>query len=221
MSSIVRPATAAIVLALALGLSSCNPLGMLPVDERTFRSDSDEIVGRLTWRIVDCQRGDTVLADSQPLFARDVAITQMTQRDGSINFDKRIELGEGFYFTLAEFPETSAEDLGGFGLMAGCGDGDFSWEWFDLVSASHARKLQESGDLKIAHVQVGTRWELGRMDFESDVSLRVYDEGLANVARNRPHWRIRIERGSYVQWPSVVNGNVVTYNPGTPPAPPN
>jgi hypothetical protein len=205
---------------LALGLCSCHPLAMLPVNEQTFRSDSAEVVGQLGWDIVDCEHGITVSAGSRPLLVRDVVIARETSGDGSETFDKRIDLDQSFYVTLAEFPEQTADDVGGFALMSGRGAGNSSWEWFDLESATHARKRQETGELTVAYVPVGPRWELGRTLFDTDVSLRVYDGGIIDVARNKPRWRIRIQKNSYIEWPSVLDGVIVvngaTQRPGQP-----
>ncbi len=195
---------------LSIGTSACNPLSMIPADERTFRSESGDVIGHLDWEIIDCEHGETISTGSRPILARDITIVRQLYRDGSTTFDKRIDVDQGFYVALAEFPEASADDVSGFGLMSGRGDGDFSWEWFDVDDVSHARKLQESGELRISHVRVGTRWELGQTEFETDVSLRVFDDG-SGISQYRPRWRIRVRKGSHIQWPSVTDDMVVAY----------
>lgn len=184
-------------------------------EQLTLRSDSAEIVGDLRWEILDCESGAVLSRATRQVLARDVVIIQTTDKSGEVSFDKRIELEKGFYIEMAEFPEEARDELDGFAIVAGRrGVETFSWEWFDIKGDSRAPKRQEGGELVYALVSVDSRWEVARTEVTSDVSLRIDKMGVLSGWRTDPAWRIRLEKGSYVNWPSVSNGEIRVHQSG-------
>ena len=190
--------------------SACGVGSILEADVRTFRSESSQEIGVLTWEIVECKTKATLSCATRTVLARDVTITSNRDAAGGVTFDKRIDLEGGFYIELVECPEDSPSDLTGFALNA---DRDkvhtFSWDWFDVESESRAVKIQESGELAFTQVAVGSRWEVGRTEVTSPVSLRVYLFGITSGPPAEPEWRVQLAKGSYVTWPSVVDDLVI------------
>jgi hypothetical protein len=184
-------------------------MAALDAREKKYTSDSTQKIGQLDWEIVECASGTTVAAGNGPVLAKDIVISEDKDLGGSVSFDKCLHLDKGFSITMAEFPEASRADVTGFGITADRdGEETFSWEWFDVDRESHAVKRQESGDLEFSVANVGQRWEVARTTFASDVSLRIDPRG--GAWRNKPTWRIKVRKGSYVIWPAVLDGRVIT-----------
>lgn len=185
---------------------------MPPAEQLTLRSHSAEIVGDLRWEILDCESGALLSRATRQVLASDVVIIQTTDKSGEVTFDKRVDLENGFYIEMAEFPEEARDELDGFGIIAGRhGVETFSWEWFDIESESRAPKRQEGGEMAYTLVSVDSRWEVGRTEVASDVSLRIDKRGMLGGWRKDPAWRIRLAKGSYMNWPSVSNSEVLIH----------
>ena len=179
-------------------------------DEQTFVTTSTQQIGQLTWKILDCDSGAILSQGSRPVLASEVHIVASSGFMSSVLYSKRLPIDGGFYIDLAESPERQGDDIDGFGFGAARdNDSGFSWEWFEVDQDSHATKIQESGDLGFSVVDLGGRWEVARTDFLSNVSFRVFHHVPFNVWRNKPRWRIEIEKGSYVTWPSLKDGAIV------------
>mgnify|MGYP000870973714 CR=1 FL=1 len=110
---------------------------------------------------------------------------------------------------MAEYPEKSKSAVVGFGLTVDRKDiATFCWEWFDLDGPEHATKLQEQGELRIRTAQIGQVWEVVNTEFLSDASFRVARFGIDDPV-SKPKWRVVIEKGSVIQWPSVLDGKII------------
>lgn len=195
-------------LAILMAMSGCGSGG----GSRVIRSDSQQRVGTLTLQIVECASGVVVSQGTREVLASDVAISQRLALDGSVCFDKRINLDHGFYIQMAECAATTREGIGGFSLTPGRAGYRSSWEWFDADRDSHAAKLQESGELTFIPVAVGSTWEVGRMEVQKEVSLRVFGWDPTAQFRNAPRWRIQLKAGSYIEWPSLGDGVLVLHS---------
>lgn len=144
----------------------------------------------LKWEITD-SKGKVIGQGERNFEASDFKL-KGSRRDAHV--DKTLELSDNFVLRIAEFFE---RDKSGFGLVASRTDQQtFSWEWFEVDSPTHATKLQEAGELSIST----ERGELTRTEFLTDVSLRVIRFPGGADPRN-PDWRVRIAKGSYVNWP--------------------
>ncbi len=203
------------VLGLALAVSlplaeACGLASFLDAEVRTFRSESAQEIGELRWEILDCKTGSTLSRATRTILARDVIITRTTDAAGEVMFDKRIDLDKGFYVELVETSEQTPGKLSGFALNAGRdGSRTFCWDWFSVEGTSRAMKIQESGELDFSQIAAGSHWVIGHTDVTSAVSLRVFLFDLSGVNHDAPDWRVQLEKGSRVAWPSVVDGIVV------------
>jgi hypothetical protein len=207
----LRAASVAILMAVS-GCGSMAPGG----GNRVIRSASQQRVGILTLQIVECASGVILYQGTREVLARDVAITQRKGLDGSVCFDKRINLDQSFYIQMAECAATTREEIGGFSLSPGRDGHQPSWEWFDTNPDYHAVKRQEAGELTFIPVQSGSPWEVGRIDVKKEVSLRVFGWDPSALLRNAPRWRIQVKEGSYVEWPSAANGVAVLHSFSVP-----
>lgn len=198
-------------LAVALLLDgACGLTSLIEAEVRTFRSESSQEIGELRWEIQECKTGTTLSRATHSILARDVAIERVRDAAGGVVFYKRIDLENGFFIELVEYPEDSPGDLTGFALNADKrGVHTFSWDWFNVENGSRAVKIQESGELAFTQVAVGPRWEIGRTEITSAVSLRVFLFDVIGGAPDEPEWRVRLGKGSYLFWPSVVDDLVI------------
>ena len=72
-----------------------------------------------------------------------------------------------------------------------------------------AAKIQESGELGIDVLPVGSEWEITRTEFLTDISFRV--ARLSIDPPELPSWRVFVLKGSTIAWPSLINGEVVSH----------
>ncbi len=158
-------------------------------------------IGRIKWSAYDADTMQLLSHGERILYLKDVVIKPIQELH-----DKRIELGNHFNFGLVDSSDRQHGD--GFGL---CGLRDdektFSWDWFEVDQPGHAKKLQESGELSFDTKKTPNGNEIDRMEFLTDVSIRVSrmtDSDPLNFA-----WRIQISKGSVINWPALVNGEVV------------
>ncbi|HKP35263.1 MAG TPA: hypothetical protein VJT71_00280 [Pyrinomonadaceae bacterium] len=179
---------------------------------RVIRSDSQQRVGMLRLQIVECASGGILYQGTHEVLARDVAITQSRGLDGSICFDKRIDLSQSFYVQMNECAGKTRDEIDGFSLSPGRVGYALNWEWFDASRDNQAVKLQESGELTFIPVQSGSIWEVGRIEVKKEISLRVFGRDPSAPFRNAPSWRIQVKEGSYVEWPSAAGGVAVLHS---------
>lgn len=159
-----------------------------------------ETIGRIKWSAYETASSRLLSNGERILHTSDVVIKPIQDL-----YDKRIELGDHFNFGLVDSSDRHGEE--GFGL---CGLRDdeetFSWDWFNVDHPGHANKLQESGELSFDTKKTPNGTEINRMEFLTDVSIRVSrrtDPNPLNFA-----WRIKILKGSVITWPALVNGEV-------------
>ncbi|MBI2300186.1 MAG: caspase family protein [Armatimonadetes bacterium] len=165
------------------------------------------VIGHLAWDIVDCVTSKKIGSGSRDVKLSDVVIDGRPSRDEREMYNKKVALDHGFALCMAEFPEKSAMSRVGFGLLGDKeGENTFCWDWFTVDRASHATKLQEKGELEFSVAKVGDGWQLAHMKFLTDVSIRINrrtdDPGAA------PRWRVNIHKGSEIDWPALVGGEI-------------
>jgi hypothetical protein len=167
------------------------------------RSTKNEAVsGHIAWRITDTRTSKKISEGKRVLHLRDFKIKPINGLTS-----KAIALGAHF---LLDYAEATSMTLGetGFGITAERDDlPTFCWEWFTVRNPTLATKLQETGELGIRYGKTGVGYELVRMEFRTDVSLRVNPDTDAPEAA--PRWRVLILKGSVINWPSLVKGKVV------------
>lgn len=170
-------------------------------------AEPEKIAGQISWVAREAATGKTIDAGTMTIHVQDIKVERKSSDVEDPFFSKRIDLNRDFYFEMAEFPKTDLANLEGFGLVIEHRNlRTFCWEWFNVDRGKHATKLQETGELAFAAKKVGSRWEMARMDFLTDVTFRV-----ELYETDDPKWRITILKGSYVNWPSLV-GDTVTPN---------
>ena len=178
--------------------------GESPEKPAAAETDPEQIIGSLKWEITEASTGKIIEAGDRQIRLKEVVFSV-----GKLT-EKRIALGNHFLLGMAESPARSQADKKGFGLIFIRDDRDklFSWEWFTVNYEDHAFKLQEAGSLRIKIAQVGAGWEVTRTECLSDISLRAF-ELVEERMPEQPTWRARIFEGSFVRWPSLVEGRVV------------
>jgi hypothetical protein len=167
------------------------------------RSTKNEAVfGHIAWRITDTRTSKKISEGKRVLHLRDFKIKPMNGLTS-----KSIALGAHFFLEYA--PEESLKPgKSGFGITAERDDmSTFCWEWFTVRNPTLAIKLQETGEMGIKFANTRAGYELVRMEFRTDVSLRVNSYGDAPGAA--PRWRVDILKSSVINWPSLVKGKVV------------
>ena len=154
-------------------------------------------IGTLKWEIYDTKAG-TMIASGEKDFANaDVSVEPVSDF-----FMKEVEIGN--HFTLGIGGSASE----GFALVGGRDDGQtFSWDWFNIDKPGHAEKLQENGELAFEVVTTPNGKEVSRIEFLTDVSVRVARFGNMDVLN--PEWRIKVLKGSVIVWPYLDGGKVV------------
>jgi hypothetical protein len=167
-------------------------------------TDPEQIIGSIKWEITEAPTGKVIQTGDRQIRLKEVvfSVHKLTE--------KRIALSDHFRLGIAESPDRSKADKKGFGLTFTRDDRDklVSWEWFTVNYEDHAYKLQEEGSLRIKIAQVGSGWEVTRMECLSDLSLRAFEVRDERLPEH-PTWRARIFKGSFVRWPSLVEGKVV------------
>ncbi len=175
-----------------------------------------EIIGSLDWTITECATG-TILAQgrTEPALG-EVSINTLEGPDGILAM-KQFPLTDGFTFGVST-GLTDNMGLIGFALVARRTDErSFCWEWFNVDNERHAKKIQETGELAVVTDNPNGQWQIVRTEFLTDVSIRVMqrqEDGSGEDGPDMtPTWRVLVRRGSWVNWPSLVNG-VVTPTTG-------
>jgi hypothetical protein len=174
----------------------------------------DQLIGSLSWEIMDATTKQTLDKGSTSVRVKDVQISNNASSNHAKQggyFQKSIALNKNFSLSIHEFPETSAYTREGFGLTINDGNPlTFCWEWFNLDNEKHATKLQGAGEIGITMQKVSVGREITKMEFLSDVIFRV-SVGSSNQSQDRPKYLITILKGSWVIWPSLI-GNTITPN---------
>jgi len=196
-----------------------------------METDLNKVIGALDWEITEIATGRTIGEDLTIVRVRDVSFRRTPSgqeireevrerlkdyptrlklvelmfcalwRRQDPHVSKSVKLMDGFDFALNSSLASDSSQLTGFGLTSPHSDWQlFSFEWFELVGTSHATKLQETGELGVRLEKTGSTWEVIHTVFETDVSLRLIP--LFSFPILRPKYRIKIRKGSFVNWPS-------------------
>ncbi len=157
-------------------------------------------IGTLKWVIYEVARKSLLSRGEKVVHTSDVEIKPV-----GMVCTKKIELGDHFNFFLADNAsrtKTADARLSGFALSGSRDDEKtFSWDWFDVDRPGHANKLQESGELSFDTQKTLNGVEIHRMEFLTDVCIRV--AGRDNINPLNPTWRIMIFEGSVISWPAT------------------
>ncbi|MEX2244942.1 MAG: hypothetical protein WD716_13990 [Fimbriimonadaceae bacterium] len=166
-----------------------------------------ETLGELDWELSDCKTGEVLGKGSKTARMSEVTLELLDAPDGR-HVSTLFPLGEHFRFGLASQISTTP-NIAGFALQALRDDEKtFCWDWFNVDSPTHATKIQESGELAIVIAGEASDWQIVRTEFLTEVSLRVARFGMGLDPTN-PTWRIRIGQGSVVNWPRLVDGQLI------------
>ena len=156
--------------------------------------DEPATIGAVKWVIVETATGKTISKGEKSLRVSDVTISTKSDL-----YEKQIALPEKFYFSLCDNATRDKEPSDGFGLAGGrYGEEDFSWDWFQVDRTGHATKLQESGELSFDTKKTQNGAEIHRMEFLTDVSIRI--SRVTGESPLKPRWRVNILKGSFVNW---------------------
>ena len=159
-------------------------------------SEKEEPIGKIQWAISETAWNKQLSSGEKTLRKSDIALIEK----GDL-YNKRIDLSDDFTFNIVDSTGRTANDKSGFGLTCGRKTEEtFCWEWFEIDRPGHAKKLQESGELAISFEKSPTGVEIKKIEFLSDVSMRV------NLAKDwnpfAVKWRIKIFKGTVITWPS-------------------
>jgi hypothetical protein len=155
-------------------------------------------IGNLKWTIYDNATKTLISSGEKALHPEDIKIRAM-----KTFYDKQIELSDHFIFSLADGINAHGSACNGFGLTGRRDDQPtFGWDWFEVDREGHATKLQESGELAFDIKTTSVGAEISRMEFLTDVSLRV-SPMKQDLDSQKPAWRIKILKGSSIAWPSA------------------
>src|SRR5947207_2600943 len=139
---------------------------------QTKYTEPEKIAGQINWIAREAATRKIIDRGTMTIHVRDIRVKRKSSEDEKPFFSKRIDLNRDFYFEMAEFPETDLADLEGFGLVIEHRNlRTFCWEWFNVDRGKHAIKLQETGELSFDAKKVGSRWEISRTDFLTDVTF--------------------------------------------------
>ena len=175
----------------------------IPPSEGIVNSD----LGTISWVIHDAKTNQVLDQGTRQLRGQDIEVFDASDSDGTW-FRKRIRLNGNFDFAMTEMPKTTKDGRSGFGIVARRTDlSTFSWEWFVIDDDEHATKLQERGKLRIRLAETANGWEVLETEFLTDVSLRI--ERMDSIPLPDPEWRVTIQQGSMIRWPSIRDGQVV------------
>ncbi len=198
----------------AVLLSSQSPIGsQLDMSKGVVaKEDGDKIIGKVKWLIQENATLTLVGKGEKEIRLKDVTIVPMGSIGGLGQLQVRsLNLSDGFRLQLvtSNFAAALEPKDRGFGMVAEHANIDtFCWEWFNITAPDRATKKQESGELGIVTRGAGVDWMVSRTEFLTEVSFRVEKSELIPKTR-APFWRVRIFKGSHIQWPMLVNGKVV------------
>lgn len=201
----------AIAFCLSIGISLLVP-GCNPRQGEYKYTNPDRIIGSLSWEIVEAATKQTLDKKFISVRVKDVKISEDVSLGKSReepHFQKSVLLNQDFYFSIHEFPETSINNRGGFGLTISRRDPvTFCWEWFDIEidNDRYATKLQGTG--KLMYRTRDGRKEITLIEFVSDVTFRVSIVS-SDSPQDNPKWLVTIFKGSRITWPSLVEGIIV------------
>ena len=115
-------------------------------------------------------------------------------------YNKKVDLDKSFSFSLVDSLGRTSKDRSGFAFTAHKKEEKtFSWEWFEFDRKGHAKKLQGKGVVSVNLHDGGPPTEIKRVEFLDDISFRIRPEHDWNLFGWK--WRIKILKGSVIDWP--------------------
>lgn len=169
-------------------------------------ADGKELsIGSIKWAIFETATSQLLSSGEKTLHKSDIEIALNNDL-----YNKKIELSSDFNFSLCDNANRDKDANQGFGLSGRRhGDNTFAWDWFQIDRPGHAKKLQESGELSFDTKKTNNGVEINRMEFLTDVSIRI--SRMTDVNPLNPRWRVKILKGSFIYWPFLVNGEVKSH----------
>ncbi len=168
-------------------------------------SDSNPVIGELKWKAVEVSSGAVLGQGRVKVRLGDVQIREFRTEEG-LRQRKVVSLDSEFALELPHFVRAHVPT--GFGLVASRRDiPTFCWEWFQIDAPNHAFKIQETGELEFFTRQQAEVFELTRVEFIRDISIRLWKRDGAGPA-SPPDWRVNILASSLIVWPSLLDGIV-------------
>lgn len=183
---------------------------------------SKSALGKLVWEIAEAPAWRTAFSGNLEIMEGDIQVippgshTQNLESRGDpssgavpaiFNFYlKQLQLDGGFLVELVSKPTSPRMDLIGFGLRGRrTVTITSSWEWYCLSGDAHARHLQQPSELAVRIAEGPRGSEIAYTEFLSDAVLRIYSKApgclLGIIVPPSEIYRIRILRGSYINWP--------------------
>ncbi len=166
-------------------------------------------IGKLKWAIHEAATSELLSDGDKILYVSDVAIKPIkTAYNDSTQYNKKIELGSHFSFSLCDGAERhTTGERRGFGLSGRRDDErSFAWEWF-VEDVPGRAKNQEEGELYFDTTKTPNGTEIHHMEFLTDISISV--SRMTDHEPYSPIWRINIIKGSVILWPALVNGSML------------
>jgi hypothetical protein len=121
-------------------------------------------------------------------------------------FKKSLALGK-YRLGYSEHPGSNRLGFGLFGDIEG--EKTFCWEWFNLRADGSAKKLQETGEIKISTTSTDEGEQISHMAFLTPVSLRILPFA-PPAMQLEPSWRLNIGAGSEIYWPTLRDNKIVS-----------
>jgi hypothetical protein len=178
---------------------------VLPPGAKAHVTTETKPAGTLTYEVLDIHTGTIVSSGSRTLKLSDFTVIEAP---GQV--ESRLSLDADFYIGLA--PSISNSPTTGFGLVGRSNKREtFCWEWFQKSGPHLAKKLQERGELEFDESNFAPGWQITRMKFLTDISIRVQPKpSVLSLVTKSILWRINIKAGSEIKWPALVHGAVVS-----------
>jgi hypothetical protein len=181
------------------------------VNKQSFKASiqDETVIGELDWVIISAITKETLDAGYTNVLLKDVEIeftdSPMIRKLTRKRFLLTDEFALSVCSRLQENPDFSGFALTGEKINVRT----FSWDWFDIDSPTHATKRQERGELGLVIANPSKEWEVIKIEFLTDVSVRIKKFG-EDAEDKTVDWRINIRRGSHITLPSVIDGKVVS-----------
>ena len=112
-------------------------------------------------------------------------------------WSKSLELEQGFRIGVTLDQEAKTE---GFSLWANQNPSDVSNEQFRLTRPGVYEKLEEGGQVSVAHHTVNGRQSISGITFDTDISLRIMEKDAAAL---KTTYRVLIKQGSTLSLPQT------------------
>ena len=138
-----------------------------------------------------------IAAGSKQYTLRDVRVKEVRDRDGSVHWDKSVELASGFSVGINVTREPS---LSGVGLLISNPHFPIglSWNWFQAEAGDIYKQLKSDSRIRVLLQHVGTAEEIVAVEFLDDATLTFTDNMLKRKPGEDTH-TILIRKGSVLR----------------------